>query len=151
MARTPLTARVVCDEHAKLTTVVVSRLAPNHRVTALAKRVNILVSPAAPGRNEVSRIHLRWLLEKLGRENVSSLLVEGGGEVNASFLMGGFAHRVAFFYAPRILGGRESSKAVAGVGIKHLSKATSLSDVVWRKLGEDLLLTARVLPKAKTR
>ena len=72
------------------------------------------------------------------------MLVEGGGDVNASFLLGGFAQRVAFFYAPKILGGRDSRKAVAGDGVKRLSDVIPLREVQWRKLGEDLLLTARV-------
>ncbi|MGH9726409.1 MAG: dihydrofolate reductase family protein, partial [Candidatus Acidiferrales bacterium] len=62
---------------------------------------------------------MKWLLKKLGSENVINLLVEGGGEVNASFLLCGLAHRVAFFYAPKILGGRDSRKAVAGEGVKN--------------------------------
>jgi diaminohydroxyphosphoribosylaminopyrimidine deaminase/5-amino-6-(5-phosphoribosylamino)uracil reductase len=64
--------------------------------------------------------------------------------VNASFLVGGFAHRVAFFYAPKILGGRDSRKAVAGAGAQSLGEIIRLRDVEWCKLGEDLLLTARV-------
>ena len=87
---------------------------------------------------------MRWLLKKLGAENVTSLLVEGGGEVNASFLLGGLAQRVAFFYAPKILGGRDSRKAVAGEGAKSLAEALQLRDVEWKRLGADLLLTARV-------
>jgi diaminohydroxyphosphoribosylaminopyrimidine deaminase/5-amino-6-(5-phosphoribosylamino)uracil reductase len=87
---------------------------------------------------------LKWLLKKLGSENVTSLLVEGGGEVNASFLLGGYAQRVAFFYAPKILGGRDSRKGVGGDGAKSLSEVIRLRDVEWRRLGEDLLLTARV-------
>jgi diaminohydroxyphosphoribosylaminopyrimidine deaminase/5-amino-6-(5-phosphoribosylamino)uracil reductase len=83
-------------------------------------------------------------MRKLGAENVTGLLVEGGGEVNASFLLGGLAQRVAFFYAPKILGGRDSRKAVAGEGAKSLGGAVQLREVEWRKLGEDLLLTARV-------
>ena len=70
-------------------------------------------------------IDLRWLLKKLGAENVTSLLVEGGGEVNASFLLGGLAQRVAFFYAPKILGGRDSRKAVAGEGARNLAEVDS--------------------------
>ena len=92
-----------------------------------------------------SQIDLRWLLKKLGAENVTSLLVEGGGEVNASFLLGGLAQRVAFFYAPKILGGRDSRKAVAGGGAKSLAEALSLRDVEWKRLGPDLLLTAKVV------
>jgi diaminohydroxyphosphoribosylaminopyrimidine deaminase/5-amino-6-(5-phosphoribosylamino)uracil reductase len=94
---------------------------------------------------KASRIPLAWLLKKLGSENVTSLLVEGGGEVNASFLLGGFAQRVAFFYAPKILGGRDARKGVAGDGAKKLSDVLQLDQVKWQRLGEDLLLTAKVV------
>jgi diaminohydroxyphosphoribosylaminopyrimidine deaminase / 5-amino-6-(5-phosphoribosylamino)uracil reductase len=146
LARTPLDAKVVSDEYSALTTIVVSKDAPQKRVAALLKRVNVLVAPVFKSaiRNPQSAIDLRWLLKKLGAENVTSLLVEGGGEVNASFLLGGFAQRVAFFYAPKILGGRDSRKGVAGDGAKSLSEVIRLREVEWRKLGEDLLLTALV-------
>jgi diaminohydroxyphosphoribosylaminopyrimidine deaminase/5-amino-6-(5-phosphoribosylamino)uracil reductase len=144
MARTPLDAKVVNDESAALTTIVVSKGAPKKRVAALAKRVKVLVAPAGNSKIKNSKLDLKWLLKKLGAENVTSLLVEGGGEVNASFLLGGFAQRVAFFYAPKILGGRDSRKGVAGDGAKSLSEVIQLREVEWRKLGEDLLLTARV-------
>jgi diaminohydroxyphosphoribosylaminopyrimidine deaminase/5-amino-6-(5-phosphoribosylamino)uracil reductase len=145
MARTPSKAKVVSDKNAALTTIVVSKAAPKKRVAALAKRVNILVAPLKKSaiRNPQSQIDLRWLLRKLGGENVTSLLVEGGGEVNASFLIGGLAQRVAFFYAPKILGGRDSLKAVAGDGAKSLADALRLRDVEWKRIGPDLLLTAR--------
>ena len=146
-ARTPLHAKVVGDEFAALTTIVVSARAPKKRVAALAKRVNILVAPLTNSSSLATRhsqLDLRWLLRKLGAENVTSLLVEGGGEVNASFLLGGLAQRVAFFYAPKILGGRDARKGVAGDGVKSLSEVIQLREVAWRKLGEDLLLTARV-------
>ena len=145
-ARTPLKAKVVSDEQAALTTVVVSRRAPRKRVVALAQKVRVLVAPLSKSAigHRPSAIDLRWLLKKLGAENVTSLLVEGGGEVNASFLLGGLAQRVAFFYAPKVLGGRDSRKGVAGDGVGKLSEAVQLRDVVWRWLGPDLLLTARV-------
>jgi diaminohydroxyphosphoribosylaminopyrimidine deaminase/5-amino-6-(5-phosphoribosylamino)uracil reductase len=148
MARTPLAAKVVSDEFAALTTIVVSKYAPKNRVAALSKRVNVLVAPAVrPSTLDPrlsTRIDLRWLMRKLGAENVTSLLVEGGGEVNASFLLGGLAQRVSFFYAPKILGGRDSRKAVAGEGAKSLAEVIRLRDVEWKRLGPDLLLTARV-------
>lgn len=147
MARTPLPVKVVSDEFAALTTIVISRRAPKNRVAALAKRVKVLVAPPASSKLKTknSKLDLGWLLKKLGAENVTSLLVEGGGEVNASFLLGGFAQRVAFFYAPKILGGRDARKGVAGDGAKSLSEVIQLREVEWRKLGEDLLLTAAVV------
>ena len=146
LARTPLTAKVVTDEFAALTTIIVSKDAPNMRVTALSKRVNVIVAPSANSKLKAKnlKLDLKWLLKILGSENVTSLLVEGGGEVNASFLLGGLAQRVAFIYAPKILGGRDARKGVAGDGAKSLGEVIQLREVEWRKLGEDLLLTARV-------
>lgn len=137
-ARTPADSAVVADEFASLTTIVVSEAAPKKRVAVLRERVTVMV---APGRD---RIDLPWLLKELGSQNVTSLLVEGGGEVNASFLLGGLAHRIAFFYAPKILGGRDSLKAVAGAGVCAVEQALKLSHLRWRRLGPDLLLEARV-------
>ncbi len=139
--RTPLEAKVVSDEYSALTTVVVNALAPKRRVAALAKRVDVLVAPGGGG-----NINLRWLLRKLGSQNVTSLLVEGGGEVNASFLWQGLAQRVAFFYAPKILGGHESRRGVAGEGAKTLEEILSLTELEWQRLGTDWLLSARVVP-----
>ena len=148
-ARTPPNAKIVSDEFAALTTIVAGKAAPKNRVAALSKKVNVIVAPAKKSQiaDRRSQIDLRWLLKKLGAENVTSLLVEGGGEVNASFLLGGFAQRVAFFYAPKILGGREARRAVAGDGVKKLSEVVQLREIEWRKLGEDLLLTARLESK----
>lgn len=140
-ARTPLAAKVISDPYAPRTTVVVSKAAPKRRVARLRERVHVLTAPTVNG-----RIDLGWLLAKLGAQNVTHLLVEGGGEVNASFLLGHFAHRVAFFYAPKILGGAHARRAVAGGGATQLSEALCLRDVEWRKLGADLLLTAHVGP-----
>jgi diaminohydroxyphosphoribosylaminopyrimidine deaminase/5-amino-6-(5-phosphoribosylamino)uracil reductase len=65
--------------------------------------------------------------------------------VNASFLLGGFAQRAVFFYAPKILGGRDSRKAVAGTGAKNLSEAIQLRKIEWKRIGPDLLMTALVV------
>jgi diaminohydroxyphosphoribosylaminopyrimidine deaminase / 5-amino-6-(5-phosphoribosylamino)uracil reductase len=138
-ARTPLDARVVCDEYAHLTILVVTQPAPARRVRALSRKVDVWTAPSA------GRIELPWLLQKLGRENVTRLLVEGGGEVNASFLMSGLAQRIDFFYAPKILGGRQALKAVGGAGASSLAEALALREIQWRRLGDDLLLTARVV------
>ncbi|MCI0747609.1 MAG: bifunctional diaminohydroxyphosphoribosylaminopyrimidine deaminase/5-amino-6-(5-phosphoribosylamino)uracil reductase RibD [Verrucomicrobia subdivision 3 bacterium] len=138
-ARTPLASRVISDEHASLTTVVVGKNAPAGRILKLERRVRVW---QAPERND--GIDVRWTLEKLGGENVTHLLVEGGGEVNAAFLLGGFAQRIAFFYAPLVIGGNDATKAVAGIGILDAAKGLRLTDVNWKRLGVDLLLTARV-------
>jgi diaminohydroxyphosphoribosylaminopyrimidine deaminase/5-amino-6-(5-phosphoribosylamino)uracil reductase len=146
LGRTPLKAKLVCDQYAPLTTIVVSDAAPRERVNRLEKRVRVLIAPLSR-RNSLSctqRLDLHWLLKWLGGENIISLLVEGGGEVNASFLLAGLAHRIAFYYAPRILGGRDSRKAVAGHGARTLKAALHLDQAQWRRLEPDWLLEAHV-------
>jgi diaminohydroxyphosphoribosylaminopyrimidine deaminase/5-amino-6-(5-phosphoribosylamino)uracil reductase len=140
-ARTPREAKVASDEYVAWTTVVVNKSASKRRVAALAQRVRILVAPGSG-----NKVNLPWLLKRLGSENVISILVEGGGEVNASFLMQGLAQRIAFFYAPMILGGRDSRRAVSGEGATALAESLSLTDLVWQRLGPDWLLNARVSP-----
>ena len=103
---------------------------------------------SSPGREHLA-LDLRWLLKKLGAENVTSLLVEGGGEVNAAFLLQRLAQRIMFFYAPKVLGGSNSRRAVAGVGARQLDEVLNLREVEWRRLGPDLMLGARVEPSLR--
>jgi len=147
VARTPLTAKVLNNEGMQTTTIVVSKKAPNSRVSALEKSgARVLVLPTdVSSMGPHPSLDLCSLLKVLGAENVTSLLIEGGGEVNASFLQQGLAQRIAFFYAPKVVGGRYSFSGVGGKGARNLNKAIRLNDVTWRKLGPDLLLTARVL------
>jgi diaminohydroxyphosphoribosylaminopyrimidine deaminase / 5-amino-6-(5-phosphoribosylamino)uracil reductase len=140
-ARTPLGSQILSDVDASLTMIVASEQAARKRVAQLSARANVIVAPARNG-----KIDLRWLMAKLGRDAVTSLLVEGGGEVNASFLLGGFAHRIAFVYAPKIIGGRAAPGAVGGYGVKSLADVLHLRGLAWRRLDQDLLLTARVGP-----
>ena len=137
-ARTPLKAKLVTDQWASLTTIVVGRDASARRVAALARRVTVL---RAPVRRD-GKLNLRWLLRQLGRENVTSLLVEGGGEVNASFLLNRLAQRIVFFYAPKVLGGKKARPAVAGDGATGWQDNLTLREVEWRRVGADLMLNA---------
>ena len=79
LGRTPLTAKVVSDGFAACTTVVVSRRAPKARIAALAKKVNVIMAPLRKSeRGARPQVDPGWLLKKLGAENVTSLLGEGG-------------------------------------------------------------------------
>jgi diaminohydroxyphosphoribosylaminopyrimidine deaminase/5-amino-6-(5-phosphoribosylamino)uracil reductase len=141
-ARIPLTARLLNDDHASLTTVVVGPGAAKRSVQALEKKVQVLHCPTGePGTNSLD---LAWLLRQLGSHEITSLLVEGGGETAAAFLEQRLVNEVAFFYAPKILGGSKSRRAVAGAGASSREEFLPLEIPRWRKLGPDLLLQAAV-------
>ncbi len=139
-ARTPLESRVVSDDHRVRTTIVVAESAPVRRVEELARRVRVLRAPA----DARGRVDLRWLMTQLGSEDVTRLLVEGGGEVNGGFLDARLAHRIAFFYAPKIIGGESAPRGVGGIGAVSEGTLAGLRDIRWRRLGADLFLTARL-------
>src|SRR5262249_52929705 len=71
-ARTPLNAQILSDGRAELTLIVVLERAPKRRLERLQGHAQVLVAPERDG-----RIDLPWLLGKLGRQSVVSLLVEG--------------------------------------------------------------------------
>ena len=80
-------------------------------------------------------------LTRLGSENVTSLLIEGGGGIAASALRAGAVDKVEFHIAPRILGGCGSRPSVGGENPESLEEAFSLEHTAMRKLGVDWMLT----------
>ena len=137
-ARIPLDASALNDELASATTVVVSADAPAKRLAKLKTRCEVMTCRLAK-----RGFSLRPLLRRLAKQGVTSLLVEGGGETNAAFVEAGLVDQVAFFYAPKILGGRDARTGVAGEGLP-LAAGLALEKIRWRNLGPDLMLTARV-------
>ena len=88
------------------------------------------------------RIEIVPLLEWLASEGVSSLLVEGGGELGWSFVASGAIDRVYAFLAPQLLGGTAAPSPVGGEGFPELAGAFKMRLVNTRTIGEDLLVDA---------
>ena len=84
-------------------------------------------------------IPLRQLLKELAKMSIQQVLVEGGGEVHASFLKERLADEVLFFIAPKIVGGRKAKTAVEGEGASSIEKAVAVRHWEWTQLGPDLL------------
>jgi len=135
-ARTPAGARVINSPGGK-TIIVVGPKAPKTKVNALRKKgAEIIGLPAPKG-----RIAVKALLKTLGEMKITSLLVEGGGEVNASFLEAGLIDKAIFCISPKIFGGREAKTAVEGEGVKLPSQAVWLKKIHHEMMGEDLIIS----------
>lgn len=81
------------------------------------------------------RVDLWDVLERLASWGITSVLVEGGGEVIASFLEARLVNRVCFFYAPLILGGAKAKTAVEGSGVETVSQAVRLRNASMVRAG----------------
>ncbi len=86
------------------------------------------------------RLDLNWLMQKLGRLNITSVLVEGGSSLSSYCLEAGIVDKVMFFIAPKIIGGRDSFPAVGGKTFRKLTDAHRLRDLKTKRVGEDLLI-----------
>jgi diaminohydroxyphosphoribosylaminopyrimidine deaminase/5-amino-6-(5-phosphoribosylamino)uracil reductase len=137
--RIPLTAGVLDDPEVASTVIVATRIAKAKRSEIERRGGQVWL---APGQDK--RIDLKWLMRELGRRQITHLLVEGGGEVHASFLSARMVHRVYFFYAPLLLGDRLARKAIAGRGAETASEIQELCEVEWRRIGVDWMLTGRM-------
>jgi diaminohydroxyphosphoribosylaminopyrimidine deaminase/5-amino-6-(5-phosphoribosylamino)uracil reductase len=80
---------------------------------------------------------LQCVLDRLGKMQITSLLVEGGATVNWAFLKAGAVDKVWFFYAPKILGGSASVGLASGEGFGTVADAAQLRDVSLHRYGED--------------
>ncbi len=91
--------------------------------------------------DESDRVDLPALLGLLGRSDVLTLLVEGGGVLLGSFFDQRLVDKVHAVVAPMIIGGGTAPTAVAGQGATRMADALRLKDVAVEQLGEDVLVT----------
>lgn len=134
-ARTPLVADVL-GKGAR-TIIAVGQRAPKKKIRALQKRgAEVLRVPASEG-----RVDLKILMKKLAGMGITSLLAEGGGEVNASFLEAGLVDKAHFIIAPKVFGGREAKTPVEGAGVKLPDQARCLKNIQVGRSGDDILVS----------
>ncbi len=133
-ARTPLDAEVL--RGSAKTIVVTTRYADKVNIKALeSKGAKVLVVGSKKG-----KVNLIKLMKELGKLDIVNLLIEGGGEINASAFASCLVDKAVFFLAPRIIGGREAPPAVGGAGVGRISRAIPLRDLTVRKVGDDLMV-----------
>lgn len=121
--RTPSTARVVSGGD----TLILTAREAVPLGSATVERVD-----AADGRPTVAAI-----LAALRRKGAGSVLIEGGGQVAASFLRAGRVDRLEWFRAPILLGG-EGRPCVAALALANLAAAPQFRRLSAEPVGDDL-------------
>lgn len=134
----PIHARLF-GEVPQRTWVLCGRDAPTARRLALERR-GVQVFPIA---RRGTGLDLKRGLERIARQGVRDLLVEGGGEVAAGLLRRGLVDEIHWFVAPRWIGA-EGRPALGPLGIDALASAPRLDAMEVRRLGMDLHVRGRV-------
>lgn len=140
--------RIVVDSQAKIpleakvlrgrpqTMIVTAGYAPKSRIKALERNGARVV--IVPGKGK--RVDLVKLMKELGKLEMASLLIEGGGEIIASAFSSRIVDKVLFFVSPKIIGGRDAPTPVEGGGVREMAQAVPLRSVTTRWFDSDLLI-----------
>jgi len=137
-ARIPLGAKVLNQKAP--TIVATTKSASKRKIEALKKKgAKVLIIKAKD-----RKVNLKELLKRLGGLEITSLLVEGGGRINASFLENGLVNKVLFFVAPKIIGGEKATTPVEGGGIERIKDAIKLKNISIKRFEEDVLIEGYV-------
>jgi diaminohydroxyphosphoribosylaminopyrimidine deaminase/5-amino-6-(5-phosphoribosylamino)uracil reductase len=138
--RLPLTAKLLHLDSPSPTWVACTSAAPKEKIKALKELdAEVLVFPSES--QDAGRVPLKPLLELLGKQQVQSVLVEGGAEILGSFFDQRLVNQFYFFFAPKILGGRNAPGVLGGEGVALLQDAHKADDLTIRHIEQDILIT----------
>jgi diaminohydroxyphosphoribosylaminopyrimidine deaminase / 5-amino-6-(5-phosphoribosylamino)uracil reductase len=101
--------------------------------------VNIIKTGSSGG-----LVDLQQLMDELYRMEIDSVLLEGGGTLNASALSSGIVDKIMFFIAPEIIGGKDAKTPVEGKGIEYVRNAIKLRDIKITHFDNDILYEAYI-------
>jgi diaminohydroxyphosphoribosylaminopyrimidine deaminase / 5-amino-6-(5-phosphoribosylamino)uracil reductase len=90
--------------------------------------------------NEEGRVPLDTVLRNLGERGITSVLVESGGQLAASFLTLGLVDRLVWFRAAMVIGG-DGRTALEAMGVAALEAAPRFQRLDVRMIGEDMVET----------
>lgn len=143
--RLPLDSKLVREAH-RLPTVVVTVENPNNRLTDAG--VTVIQVAQTEGRPDpkavleaLRRDFARRIAERLGTTVdvtvETNVMIEGGGQVAASFLSAGLVDQIEWFRAPIILGD-EGRPAIGAFVLKDLAAAPRFRRLAVETVGDDL-------------
>lgn len=149
-ARVILDSRLSTDENSALartardikTMIITTAAAPGPAEQKLAGLGIEVVRVAA---DPVGRVAPDAALMALGDRGITSVFVESGGQLAASFLTRDRVDRLVWFRAPMLIGG-DGITALESLGIAALAAAPRFERLDARPIGEDMVETYRRRP-----
>ncbi len=144
-ARLPLNSRIVQTATVYRTIVAHTRFAAEEQLQQLREHgVETLLC-----NEEEGLVRVEDLCRKLGKSGIDSVLLEGGGSLNFSFLNKGLVDEIYAFIAPKIIGGMNAKTAVEGEGFSRMADAIDLKITDVLNAGQDILLKLRIDRKTR--
>ena len=133
-------ARVVRSTQTAKTWIISAETAHSHETQEKRTRlermgVRLLTTPIHRG-----HVDLNALMAILGQQKITSLLIEGGGEVISGAIASDIVDKIMFFYAPKILGGNDGVPICKGQGKDRMQDAWPVSDIRVHRFEDDIMI-----------
>jgi diaminohydroxyphosphoribosylaminopyrimidine deaminase/5-amino-6-(5-phosphoribosylamino)uracil reductase len=138
--RTPPTSQLVRTARSIPTLICCGRSAQRARVARYVAAGCELISLPLKG----AHVSLTALLDELGRRQMTNVVVEGGSAVLGAFHDAGEADELVVYIAPRVIGGGDALGAIGGVGIARIADARALTQFSVTRLGDGVVVRARL-------
>ncbi|WEK55640.1 MAG: bifunctional diaminohydroxyphosphoribosylaminopyrimidine deaminase/5-amino-6-(5-phosphoribosylamino)uracil reductase RibD [Candidatus Cohnella colombiensis] len=131
---TPLSARVLND--AAPTIILTTEQADQVKLQQYSQsHIEVIRCGTGP------HVDLKLAMVELGKRQINSVLLEGGGALNGAMIAAGLVDKVMLFYAPIIVGGDGAPAGFAFEGPEKMTDALKLLDVSIQSYGEDWCVT----------
>ncbi len=139
----PLTAKLLHQPSAAPTWIICGPQSDAQRQKALERiGARVITAPLKDG-----RIDLSLLIGQLGSMEITSLLIEGGGNVIGAALRAGVVDKICFFYAPKLLGGDDGIPISRGAGVARMQDSLMVHDMTVFRYDEDVMLQGYLNPR----
>lgn len=139
--KVPLEARIFNPDSKAKTLIIISNKIEKNKKKPYRDldKVELIELPLDKNKN----IPLSLLLKTLHEREITSILVEGGGKINHSFLKAGLVDKIYTFIAPRILGGNDGISVYNGTGPESMKNIKELKNVQYKTLGDNILVIGK--------
>jgi diaminohydroxyphosphoribosylaminopyrimidine deaminase/5-amino-6-(5-phosphoribosylamino)uracil reductase len=87
-------------------------------------------------------VSIKPLLIEMAKQQICSVLVEGGREVFTSFLKSCEVDRIYFLVASKLFG--KGISVFGDLGVKSPGDAVLLKDIRWKKIGMDIVVEGKL-------
>jgi diaminohydroxyphosphoribosylaminopyrimidine deaminase/5-amino-6-(5-phosphoribosylamino)uracil reductase len=90
---------------------------------------------------EGEHVDLALAMAELGKREVASVLLEGGGKLSGAMLKAGLVDKLMLFYAPKIIGATGAVPAIAFEGPRLMGEALPVRNISIERFGDDWCVT----------
>ncbi len=140
--------RIICDSNLKINL--------NSQIVKTADKYKTIIACASVNKekeeclvkkgiqvvcfNKENKVDLPRLMSYLGKQNIDSILLEGGGTLNEAMLKENLVNEINVFIAPKIFGGN-SKTPVMGEGVADITDAYNFHIADIRNFGNDIMVS----------